>query len=351
MENALWNEKLLMASDIATNYQLEKKVRIASGHKELRCPDSECKDPILRYCHGEKKDAFFAHLNNQCCDYADFDRTDKQVIKKIRKAVYEHFKDKGYQVQLEVKILEHHYTHLLFKMPDKSMVAVEIGTQQITAKYMDKLSEEYLKKGVAVKWIVIADAEMTVNEEHTYFLKRYLLNESINKDLIIISWDASKVSQQKVDINRYEYFGEDIVYSKYPKNYKEVALLNELVFEKNELTLPGFTARYESWIEKKQEYFEKKMIQLEHDSLCPVTPTYDSSPTRSAEPNLDNAQRKEEILYLIEQQEVQARDSRGERWVRCEKCGVIDVVANFVSYGGKGRINLGTCNNCRRSKR
>lgn len=371
MENAFWGEKLLMATDIAKNYQLEKKVRIASGDKELRCPDVECQYPILRYCHGEKKGAFFAHLNNSCCDYAEFDRTDKQVIKNIRKAIYEHFKAIDYQVQLEVKVLEHHYTHLLFTMADGSIVAVEIGTQQISAKYMDILTDEYRKKGIAVKWIVIANAETRVNEEHTYFLKRYLLNESINKDLIVISWDASKVSQHKVDTSRYEYHGQAMEYSKYPKTYTEVALLNELVFEKNELTLTGFTARYENWINKKQEYLKKRMIQFDEKNLLyhkpheilekvvqpissaivSVTPTVDIPSRKPSWENLNNEQFREKILYLIEKQDEQARDSSGVRWIKCEKCGIIDTEANFVTYGGIGRLNLGICNNCIRSKR
>ena len=35
MENALWNEKLITAAKISSDYYLEKQIRMASGRKEL----------------------------------------------------------------------------------------------------------------------------------------------------------------------------------------------------------------------------------------------------------------------------------------------------------------------------
>ena len=55
MENAIWNGITIIASDISKDYEKEKQVRKASGRKELRCPDTDCKHPVLRYCHGEIK--------------------------------------------------------------------------------------------------------------------------------------------------------------------------------------------------------------------------------------------------------------------------------------------------------
>lgn len=159
MENSIWNGQLLIASDIAKEYTLEKKVRKASGDKGLRCPDSDCQEPILRYCHGEVKDAYFAHLSNARCDYAKFDKINIQIVRKIKKILYEHFKENGYKVQLEVKIIDHHYTHLLFELPDGKTIAVEIGTQQLSKNRMDNINEKYKSKGIAVKWIVICDTK------------------------------------------------------------------------------------------------------------------------------------------------------------------------------------------------
>ncbi len=49
----------------------------------------------------------------------------------------------------------------------------------------------------------------------------------------------------------------------------------------------------------------------------------------------------------FEQQERQVRDSEGNRWIKCEFCGKIAKESEFVTYGGPGRINLGTCKECK----
>ena len=138
----------MIASEIVKDYSLEKEIWKASGRKELHCPDPECQNPILRYCHGEKKDAYFAHLNNEHCDYADFDRQNTQIMRTVRRTIYEQFKSKGFQVYPEVKILDHHYTHPFINMGEGNKIAVEIGTQQITVNRIETLKEAYHKKAL-----------------------------------------------------------------------------------------------------------------------------------------------------------------------------------------------------------
>ena len=66
---------------------------------------------------------------------------------------------------------------------------------------------------------------------------------------------------------------------------------------------------------------------------------------------IEDAIYKEEILKIIDQQEYQARDSLGRRWVRCEKCGEVKQDKDFSSYGGPNHINLGICCDCSRNNR
>ena len=172
MEYAIWNDKRIAAFDVAQDYSFEKAVRKASGRKELLCPDPDCENPELRYCHGDVKSAYFAHLNNDSCDYALFDKQNTEVINLIRKKLYDHFKSLKYDVQMEVKVLEHHYTHLLFTMPDKSLIALEIGDQNISANRVDYLYEEYQKQGIEVKWVVVGKTDFSVKENQVFFLKR-----------------------------------------------------------------------------------------------------------------------------------------------------------------------------------
>lgn len=388
MENGLWNGQLLIATEISKLYDTEKEVRKASGRKELQCPDPDCQHPILRYCHGEIKDAFFAHLNNEGCDYGDFDNGNTQIMRTIRRILYEHFRENGYQVRLEVKVLDHHYTHLLFDMADGSKIAVEIGTKQLSANRIDYLTEEYQKKNIAVKWIVIGETNHSVREDRTYFLKRYLLNESQNKDLLVISWNGSEIAQYKCDSKKYEYNGRSILSGNYPPVFDYFSSIDELAFVGNELTLTGFAERYESWLDKKQSAFEKRIAQLEEEKrrhleeeahqmrererLYRERQEWIKGIQQTATENLavlgDNNKRQEtsepaknlknlndkhraEVIALMDQQQTQVIDSSGNRWIKCEKCGLIDTDDKFASYGGQNHINLGSCYNCSGIKR
>ena len=298
----------------------------------------------------------------------------KETPRSIRRAIYENFKNNGYHVRPEVKILAHHYTHLLFDMENGRRIAVEIETQHLSANKIDKLTDEYNKQDIAVKWIVVGNTNKQLRENQTFFLKRYQLNESKNKDLLVVSWDGTEVVQCKIDPNRYEYNGEVIRSKNYPEIYKEYAALDNLTFEDDELSFGGFRKRYEEWLIKKRTAFNKKVVQLKEEnrkhleemhrqaqeqnrlyseqqawrkSLSqPIAPasTYALPVSLSSEKAYE--QRKEEILPVIEQQQKPARDSTGRRWVKCEKCGKIDTDEKFVSYGGTNHVNLGLCSNC-----
>ena len=91
--------ELCVTSEIAKGYVSEKEFGKASGRKKLRCPDSECQDSIVRYCHGEVKGTFFAHLSNECCDYALFDRIKTYEMRELRQLMYVKSKNKGYRKQ------------------------------------------------------------------------------------------------------------------------------------------------------------------------------------------------------------------------------------------------------------
>lgn len=115
MENALWRDKNLIASDVANEFELERVIKKASGRRELLCPDKECKSPIVRYCHWEIKGAYFAPLANDKCDYADFDKNDTAVFRLLRLKLCKHFSELGYNVKSEQKLLEYHYSQLYFE--------------------------------------------------------------------------------------------------------------------------------------------------------------------------------------------------------------------------------------------
>ena len=55
---------------------------------------------------------------------------------------------------------------------------------------------------------------------------------------------------------------------------------------------------------------------------------------------------KRNIAENFLQQIEQVKDAAGNRWIKCEFCGRIAKVNEFVSYGGMNHVNLGTCKKC-----
>ena len=265
MERAKWNNQFYYASEISESYETEKSIRKASARKELICPDPDCTKPILRYCHGEIKEAFFAHLDNCDCDYAEFDKSNTQLMRKVKRTIYHNFISQRYDVKMEIKILSRHYTHLLFTLQNGKKLALELGTQKTTATEIDQLSVEYKKLGIGIKWIVINNENIPVKENKAFFLKRYLLNENKYKDALLLNWEGTEITQYVLDPNKYMFSGYEIRIDNYSDAYIETAPLTELTFEDEELTIKGFYKRYAEWLLKKEKAFKEKIAELEKE--------------------------------------------------------------------------------------
>ncbi len=55
---------------------------------------------------------------------------------------------------------------------------------------------------------------------------------------------------------------------------------------------------------------------------------------------------KNNIADNFTQQHTPVRDAEGNRWIKCECCGLIAMENEFTSYGGANHVNLGTCKSC-----
>lgn len=105
--------------------------------------------------------------------------------------------------------------------------------------------------------------------------------------------------------------------------------------------------QHEAWLEqqrKEAEEAEERRKQLAEQRRI--------EEAKKAE---EKRQREEEFKRNLEsgldQQVTQVRDAAGNRWIRCEFCGKIAKESEFVSYGGAGRVNLGTCKDCSANKK
>lgn len=367
MEHGIWQGRRLLAMEIAAQYELEKEVRRASGRGELRCPDPECGSPVIKYCHGEIRGAYFAHRTQEDCDYALFDKRDSGVMRGIRQKLYEHLKRQGVPVELEVKALPHHYVPLLITEEKGRKTVIEVGSQQTTIRQLEKLQLACVQADVRLRWLVADETDTLVRENQTYFLKRYLLNESASKSLLVVSWDGSRLTQYRRDEKRYVKNGVSWLPEGYSSTYMESAPLQKLCYENGELSIHGFEERYLSWQEEKQAAFEAEMRQLEEEkerirerrawreSVKQIEEKrlHEESAVkqRREDDQSGNAaaglQEREDIGLQLEQQEVPARDSAGRRFICCEICGKIDTENQFYTYGGRQHINLGICYECK----
>lgn len=357
MENALWNGERLLACEVAGDYYTEKKIRKASYQGELRCPDPECKSPILKYCHGEIREPYFAHRDKEECDYVFFER-DNGVFHGLRLALYEHLRAFGYDVQMEAKVLKHHYSQLLFTWRDGSRTAVELGTKATNLKDVERINAEYEQGGIEVLWLVVDQPGKSVQEEHTYFLKRFCLNESVNGDLFVLGYDGKSVTQYREDPNVYEIDGKEVVLEEYPDIYECRGYVKDLLFEDGQLKLCGFEEAFEDFLEAKREAFwayqdmleqEKADLLRQYEILTMDREIKDNRLYAETSGSDDYESRKQSVLPFMGQQERPVLDAYGNRWAKCEVCGEIKEVAEFASFGGKGRVNIGRCEVCNRN--
>lgn len=266
MENAIWNGRLYVASNISNTHALEEKIRLASSNGELLCPDETCTNRRLKYCHGEKKDAYFSHLANCTCEYSNFDKENTPVIRHVKRSIYEYLSQNGFNVKLEPKILPNHYTHILITLESKE-IAIEFGDQKTTQKHIKEITDMYNDTNIELQWIVVTDNEAPNDEKNAFCLRRYLLNKSRNKSVLEINETCSNFKKYIMDPNKYIFDGKELASSNYPNKYEENFQISALTVESNELTVSGFYDRYKAYLQKKETAFEKKVQELEREKI------------------------------------------------------------------------------------
>ena len=257
MENAKWNGKEIFAMNVASDYEYEKAIRIASMEKQLTCADEDCAYPVVRYCHGEKKGPYFAHLINCECDYAKYEKEkNTTVFSCVKKAFYDHLKSKGYNVRFEKKVAKGHYADLVVEINGEK-IAIEFGDNRTSVKTTERVERYYDGKEYKVNWVVIDDDQLLADESATYYIKRYCLNESANEDVLQVNFTATDVVQYTVDNDTYSALGRKNVFGNSRKFFKMSAPIDKLVIKNGYLTIEGFDEKYKAWkVEKQRKFFE-----------------------------------------------------------------------------------------------
>ena len=264
MEYAIWNGKIVSAHDV-NEYFDEKEIRLASGKGELLCMDECCENPRLKFRRGPKiVTPHFAHLKNGNCDYAKFDEEDTPQLKLLRQKITEIFKEKGYNVTTEKKLLKHHYTHIVLNLSETDLVAIEILTKKTTAVWIQNIVNQYDEIGIPVKWIVADDYTLAAPENELAFSKWFCLNETKNKELIVVNFSGTDIAQIKKDYKDYVYENRRFFNEKGRNMFQHHTTLEKLMFKDGELTLENFEKKYVEWLGNKQHIFEKEVEKLKN---------------------------------------------------------------------------------------
>ena len=127
-----------------------------------------------------------------------------------------------------------------------------------------------------------------------------------------------------------------------------VPALFDAAFQKYQSGLEAARARREA---EKRRITERIKQQAEIEQRKKQAEEAEKLRRAEEEKLLAEKRRTEEDFQLdmelaLAQQNTPVYDPEGNRWIRCEFCGKIATDAEFTTYGGAGRVNLGTCYEC-----
>lgn len=110
-----------------------------------------------------------------------------------------------------------------------------------------------------------------------------------------------------------------------------------LALEEQQKRMAKQKAGWQAWAQQqKPHYAEQRRLAFEKQQK------------RTAEQDAKEAIRAKVAAVIDQYPDTPFRDSRGDRWVKCIRCGKVDTEDNFTSYGGIHTANLGECRECSR---
>lgn len=264
MEKAIYNGKIIIASDIIEDVNLELEIKTASKNGKLLCPDENCTNPQLKYCHGEKYMEYFAHVNNCGCSYEKYDKNNTTQIRHVQKILYTHFKKSGYNVQIDQKIFSNHYAHLFYE-PNK--IAIEIITQRKSAPEIDRLQNLYDSNNINVCWVFIGELNNNKTEKSMMFGKRFPVNFAKHNSCIVINPENNNIEQYRLDTQEYKYNNQPIFINGFNELYKEQSTIDNLKIETDTITLNNYNIRFQEWLNKKNIAYNEKIKSLQNHTV------------------------------------------------------------------------------------
>lgn len=192
---------------------------------------------------------------------------------------------------------EGQYPEALMKIQDKQGFCLLLKIKE--ADYREAvLSAVFYEKNLDGLWEEIVFASGKLNEVNIIENSLWFDGKTVEQ-LLFIAREKFSAEQNSEKVRRFE---EERLQAEYIKQIREEKERREIQCQRKEVEKELQLKKEEDFIRNMESYFA--------------------------------------------QQEEQVRDADGNRWIKCEFCGKIAKEKEFVSYGGVGHMNLGTCKEC-----
>lgn len=259
MDKCLFNGEIVYAFEIAKSYDKETNIRKQGRLRTMSCVDSDCQQPVI-YRHGDYKIAHFAHLKTDYgCPYDSYYRKTSGVQKKLKIAIFEQLKSKGYNVDLDVKVIPKHYSPILITLENGKRNAIEFTGKTITAKKLEDLKKAYNDIGISVDWIIVDTVNSIKNEKDACLIKRFQLNESDKQTAIIFNKETSEFEAVTFDKTEYQYNKINDPELSENNIFTLMFRIENLIIKDGCLAVIGFQEKFDEWVEDRKKYHEQKI--------------------------------------------------------------------------------------------
>ncbi len=340
MDQALWKGRLVSAFLISKDYQQEKEIRETSKRKELMCPDPECGHPVLKYCHGDIKNAYFSHVQNTDCLY---DRMEKQTSASVKDACYrlaDLLSQKGFKVTLMTRVSKDHVAHLVLT-DEKGRHAIEFITTKMGVNRLNELKALYEGLDLSLQMIVISDVVDLSAEDEVAFAKRYVLHEEDH--ILVFSHLSEEREGLQAALDNRDY---RVIFPPSERIYSERHRLEDMTVVEGRVSACGFDQRFKAEQEKKQARADEIIREraAERERVKAAMKAREEKEEREARER--QARIEEERRRQSEKEEkagAEAEQVQAAKEFVCIYCGLIGSEADFMIMGGEYGADQGVC--------
>lgn len=382
MDKAIWRGKEIYALHIIESQQknpraidLETDIRDSYEKGDLICSDPDCKARVF-YRHGRNRIPHFAHEAGTKCEYSEYESRISRNLRIEKIKLFEILKKANPHIQMDAKITKAFFVPIFNRVDNQNRFAVEIIDSNSGIQVITKLREKYADSGIKYQIVVFDEKGATNSRYDTHFIERYNLSKGEEQDLIIMN-KAGVVFQHREDsvtilddeLEAYRYLLE----KDFPKIFSILGKVSDLVIECGRITLPAFSMKFEEYIRRRKEHFNKFKQRLKQEKSNRVLAdrknhtfneankpqkaiSHDISPSKmqkslpkyslEKKPDSVSGNLSPDVIRMLESKYAKATDSKGNWFRRCKVCKKVAHNDAFSDYFDEEHVNKGICKEC-----